>query len=282
MAEGEKTRVSEPAMASSSVLQAPEVSRVAIRIPPFWPADPEVWFWQVEKQLELGGIVRDDTKFNYVVGNLDPMYMAEVRDIIQRPPENGKYQKLKTELIRRLGSPQEQKTRRLLEHEEIGDRKPSQFLRHLQALAGSAVPEDLVRSLWLGRLPPSIQAILATQSKADTATVAELADAVFEALPRQQVMAVAPVKTSMESTLEKLTETMVSLTSRIASMQCEIAEIRRRDRSQSRSRSASRESVRSTGSNNRGLCWYHFRFGDNARKCRSPCSKRTENPNGSR
>ncbi|KYN42049.1 hypothetical protein ALC56_03518, partial [Trachymyrmex septentrionalis] len=36
--------------------------------------------------------------------------------------------------------------RRLLEHEEIGDRKPSQFLRHLRNLAGY-VSEDKV--LWI-------------------------------------------------------------------------------------------------------------------------------------
>lgn len=267
---------------AETVTQQPEVNRVATRIPPFWPTDPEVWFWQVEKHFAIGGITRDDTKFDYIIANLDASYLSEIRDIMQRPPPTGKYEKLKTELIRRLGSPQEQKTRRLLEHEEMGDRKPSQFLRHLQALAGSAVPENLVRSLWMGRLPSSIQAILATQSKTDTATVAELADAVFEALPRHQVMAAAPAKTNIETSIEEISHAMASLTNKISSMQHEIAEIRRRERSHPRSRSESRESTRSTGSRRGDLCWYHFKFGNNARKCRSPCSRRPENSTGSR
>jgi hypothetical protein len=32
-------------------------------------------------------------------------------------------------------------------HEEMGDRKPSQFLRHLKSLAPE-VPDDFLRSIW--------------------------------------------------------------------------------------------------------------------------------------
>lgn len=264
------------------VAQQPEVHRASIRIPPFWPTEPEMWFWQVEKQFSIGGITRDQTKFDYVISNLDLRYLSEVRDMMHRSPPTAKYETLKTELIRRLGSPQEQKTKRVLEHEEMGDRKPSQFLRHLQALAGLDVPEHLVRSLWMGRLPSSVQAILATQSKSDTATVAELADAVFDALPRQHVMAATPVKTGIDATIEEMSHTITSLNNKITQVQHEIAEIRRRDRSHSRSRSAARESTRSTSSGRGDLCWYHFKFGNNARKCRSPCSRRPENSTGSR
>lgn len=51
------------------------------------------------------------------------------------PPSDNKYVKIKQELIKRLSASQEEKTRQLLERVEIWDRKPSQFLRHLQSLA---------------------------------------------------------------------------------------------------------------------------------------------------
>ncbi|XP_076384453.1 uncharacterized protein LOC143263180 [Megalopta genalis] len=119
---------------------------------------------------------------------LNPVYAAEVRDIIMNPPNTGQYQRLKTELIRRLSSSQEQKTRRLLESEEIGDRKPSQFLRHLRGLAGNNVSDSVLRTLWMGRLPNSMQVILATQKDAEMDKVADLADAIAETMgPRTQV-----------------------------------------------------------------------------------------------
>ncbi|XP_050508079.1 uncharacterized protein LOC126885539 [Diabrotica virgifera virgifera] len=179
------------------------VDRISVKIPPFWPNDPEIWFLQVENQFTLANITSDATKFNYVVANLDTAYILEVRDIIVSPPATERYAKLKSELIKRLSASQQQKIKRLLEHEELGDRRPSQFLRHLQSLAGTTVPDNIVRSLWLGRLPASTQAILATQAKASLDAVAELADTISEAIaPRAQI---SEASNARENTIEKLT-----------------------------------------------------------------------------
>uniref|UniRef100_A0A6P7GZW4 Uncharacterized protein LOC114349052 n=1 Tax=Diabrotica virgifera virgifera TaxID=50390 RepID=A0A6P7GZW4_DIAVI len=143
------------------------VDRISVIIPPFWPNDPEIWFLQVENQFTLANIKSDATKFNYIVVNLETAYISEVRDIIVSPPATERYVKLKSsELIKRLSASQQQKIKRLLEHQELGDRRPSQFLQHLQSLAGTTVPDNIVSSLWLSRLPSSTQAILPTQAKA--------------------------------------------------------------------------------------------------------------------
>jgi len=87
-----------------------------------------------------------------------------MKDVIINPPSNGKYQALKKfTLIQRLTDSQEHRIRQLLETEEIGDRKPTQFLRHLSALAGTAVSEKLLRTLWLGRLSAQMQITPATR-----------------------------------------------------------------------------------------------------------------------
>ena len=135
----------------------------------------------------LANIITDETKYNYVVANLDPKYWAEVQDILRNSPSSGRYEKLKFQLIRRLSASQDQKTRCLLEHEEIGDRKPSQFLRHLRGLAGNVIPDDVLRPLWLARLPTFTQAILNSQGSKSLEELADLADSIAEASPRAQV-----------------------------------------------------------------------------------------------
>jgi hypothetical protein len=39
------------------------VSRVGIKISPFWPEDPAVWFAQLEAQFALAKITQDSTKY---------------------------------------------------------------------------------------------------------------------------------------------------------------------------------------------------------------------------
>ncbi|RZC34254.1 hypothetical protein BDFB_014899, partial [Asbolus verrucosus] len=125
---------------------------------------------------------------------------------------------LKRELISRLSTSQERKTKRLLEQEEIGDRTPltpSQFLRHLKDLAGPTVPETLIRTLWTSRLPVQMQAILATQEKNKLDDVANLADKIQETQgPRVATMAANnndDVMTSLLKQVEALTIQVVAL-----------------------------------------------------------------------
>ncbi|KAJ8911572.1 hypothetical protein NQ315_008915 [Exocentrus adspersus] len=165
---------------ASDILGTTKQGRV--QVPPFWPERPAIWFAQLEGQFELAGITADKTKFYYVTSNLDQKAALEVEDIITTPPATGKYQKIKDEICKRLSVSQEQRIRQLLEGEEIGDRTPSQFLRHLRNLAGSSsiVPDDFLRTIWVSRLPRTMQAILATQDSADLNKVAELADKIKE------------------------------------------------------------------------------------------------------
>jgi hypothetical protein len=110
------------------------ISRVAMRLPPFWAERPAVWFAQAEAQFTLVGISSEKTKFYHVISQLEHRYASDVEDIIISPPEQKPYTALKADLVRRLSSSKEQRIRPLLTAEEMGDRKPSQFLRHLRSL----------------------------------------------------------------------------------------------------------------------------------------------------
>jgi hypothetical protein len=114
--------------------QPAEISRVAARLPPFWAERPAVWFAQLRRySLWPASAVR--------VQNSIISYLSWTNDTPQRwrtssppPPQQDPYSKLRSELLKRLSLSREQPARRILTLEEMGDRKPSQFLRHLSSL----------------------------------------------------------------------------------------------------------------------------------------------------
>lgn len=258
-----------------------DVYKVAIRIPPFWPDEPEIWFAQVEGQFANSGIVSDTTKFNHVIGQLDHQFAKEVKDIIVSPPATDKYGKLKSELIKRLSASQEKKVKQLLMHEELGDRKPSQFLRHMQSLAGKKVPDEFLQTIWTSRLPRSIQTVLAGQSSASLEVLADLADRVQDIVPP------APqVASTSQPTPGSSADPTIAM---------EIAEIKKQlqlltMQANSRSRPQTRQNYRGRSPSTRSQssykmfpeCWYHAKFGSKAQKCIRPCDYKADFSRGGR
>lgn len=267
-----------------------ELFKVGVKVPPFWPDRPALWFAQLEGQFILSGINSDTTKFYYASGQLDHQYAIEVADIIERPPKDNKYLTLKTELIKRLSKPREEELKQFLNNQEMGNRKPSQFLRHLQHQAGPNVPEEFIRTIWYNRLPQNIQPIIASHTDMALDKLADLADKIVAvASPSPQIYEATPstsripeqyILASMESMAKQITE----LTKQVAALSARPSRPRRRlfNRSRSKSqysRSASRSNTR--WNENKGVCYYHRKFGSNAIKCLTPCQFQKENSNGS-
>jgi len=240
----------------------PHISRVGIKIPPFWPEDPAVWFAQLEAQFTLANITQYYTKYYYAISQLDGSVTKEVKDIVPNPPETGKLNKLKTELIDRLTFSQEQRVHQLLTHEEIGDRRPSQCLRHLANLGESSIPQDFLRTLWSNRLPTHIQAVIATQRNAPLDDVAKLADTVNEVTPQAHVALTSP-----SGDIASLIARINDLAQQVASLTVTSRSPQSRKRSNIRARSPS--SNHHNGSAN-PVCWYHRRYKEHAKRCTTP------------
>lgn len=246
---------------------ANNVSAVAVRPPPFWKDAPQLWFCRLESQFDLAGITLQKTKFNYVLSVLDGDLVRIVSDIIRNPHAEEPYNNLKSELIKRLSASEETKLNRLLSDLTLGDRHPSQLLREMRELGEGKVSEELLRSLWLQRLPDHSQAILSC-NPGSLAELANCADKIMDVYNKPDIFACStsnPQKSlSITDHLELLSKQIADLNSKIEPLLLE-----RHSRSKSRKHFKSRSSSRGDVSN---LCWYHKRFGLKASKCIKPCS----------
>ena len=117
-------------------VEQPTVGAIQIKLPPFWPKDPALWFAQIEAQFTTRGITASRTKFDYVVSSLSPEFAIEVRDLLLSPPRDQPYETLKRELTNRTSLSEQRRLQQLLTAEELGDRKPTQVLRRIQQLLG--------------------------------------------------------------------------------------------------------------------------------------------------
>ncbi|XP_075749317.1 uncharacterized protein LOC142814443 [Rhipicephalus microplus] len=153
-----------PAISGASIAAAAtdtDVCHVAFKLLSFWAEAPDVCFAQIEAQFSTARITQDQTRYDYVVINPDSRYVAEVHDILVNPPADDGDLHLKKKLTHRLSLSQDEKVRHLLQHEELGDHKPSQLLRYMRDLLGSKpVDDSLLRIIWCQRLPSHAQAIL--------------------------------------------------------------------------------------------------------------------------
>lgn len=263
--------------------QTVETNVVRVKLPTFWANNPITWFIQAEAQFTLAKITVESSKYYHVISTLPQDVAESVSDLLQNPPTQNMYKKLKETLIERHSLSVEARIKKLISGEEIGDRKPSDYFRTLQRLAGgnASVGTDLLKKLWLGRLPNVISVALIPHKEEDEDKILKVADQIWEAMQDSNVSTITRNQTSLQ-------QQVVSQISNdeLAQLRSEINELKKvvqsrswdsdrsRDRFKDRNRSVSRNrsNSRKTYNPKGPMCWYHFKFGSRATKCSQPCS----------
>lgn len=271
--------------------QAHHIARVAVRAPPFWKENPALWFRQLESQFHMNGITVSETKYHIAVAALETSVINQVSDVVMNPPAaNVMYETLKTRLQERFAESEERRFKKLLSNIELGDKKPSHLWREMRELAGTRVEEGFLRSLWLQRLPAQIQAILSTDD-GDVQRLLITADRIHEVfdvrnavqsvsnLPAPRSLAYSfPISANTAdnpcaSDFQRLCTQVNELTQQMAALSSSNNNNQRSGSNDRGNRSRSRFRSRSR----RDECWYHFRFGKEAKKCIKPCTFLPEN-----
>ena len=242
------------------------LSAVSIKLPVFWPSDPQLWFAQVQAQFSTRGITNQKTMFDHVIALLSPEFAAEVCDLILTPPGETPYDVLKAQLIKRTAASEQRRLQQLFSAKELGDRNPTQLLRRLQQPVGDTPGTDgaFLRELFLQRLPNNVRMVLAsTRGETSIDELAQLADKIIEVAVPQ----VASVSTQPSSSdIESLRAEIISLKEQLKTLQ----------HTPLRGRSPRRHSTSPAPPPQQSsdtVCWYHRTFGNAARKCTPPCSR---------
>lgn len=242
----------------------------AIKTCTFWRDHAKTWFTQLEAKFRAHNIRSDDLKFCLVIDNLDKESMLEIADIIESPPATDRYQKLKETLIFRLTDSDEKRWRKLLNDVELGDRKPTHLLREMQRLTRNAVDEQLLQTLWLQRMPQRIQELLSVAEGVALDKLAELADKAMErthlAIASADAAASDTPTTQAQSTILSAIENLTQQVQRLTTTQGEGRRARSKSCARNRPRSTSRNKYQKSK-----YCFYHSKFGKDARNCVQPC-----------
>lgn len=182
------------------------------------------------------------------------------------PPDDNRYDALKVRLLSHFSDSEQSRLKKLLGDLELGTKRPSHLLREMKTLSGKTMNDDLLKSLWLQRLPSSVQAILAITSES-LDNLAIMADKICEIPSTSEISQVKIHPTSMENQISELSKRIESLNAKIDRQNTNKSHVRYR----SRSRTPARSSARKQSPSGSG-CWYHKRFGDRATKCTKPCT----------
>ncbi|XP_045456056.1 uncharacterized protein LOC123665866 [Melitaea cinxia] len=179
------------------------------------------------------------------------------------------------------------KIQKLISGLQFGDQKPSQLLRKMRELSSGMITNEGLRIDWLNQLPTQVRVVLSVSTESSLETLAAMADKMVE---YSELATVAAISTAAPTNDAVSTQFNI-LTKQLEMLSLEINEIRGRSRhryqSRNRYRSKSRSRPTSHNQNKSAVkpgdatweCKYHYRFGEKARRCESPCCRRANKQN---
>ena len=215
---------------------APTSAAVSLKLPIFWTAQPLVWFAQVEAQFAIKNISADATKYYYIVSALDASTAGRLVDLLSNPPAANKYQTIKDRLTDTFALSRQERAKRILAMAAgtLGDRKPSEVMDSILNLLGADGMNMIAEQIFLDLMPDDIRPQLHSADFNQPRQVAKTADCLL---------------------LNRERSSGTSLIQKVAYIP-----------------GKKQASISPTDSSESTMCYYHARFGANAKKCRSPCS----------
>jgi HEPN domain-containing protein len=261
------------ALAAQAAVAVPaQVAHVAVKLPEFWVKDPKMWFAQAEAQFRRARITAETTMYDYILMKLPQDVVMSVRALvsaIEADPvkQEESYTLMKEALLGSYGMTKWQMAYALLDHPDLGDRRPSAMMAEMLSLRyETTAPDSLFLALFLRRLPPSIRDHLSAANHTTATEMSAHADILWDARNTSSVSTVA--------------ESLAAVSVRSASPNRRAKSPDRRARSPDRRSGGGSQPPRPPTPGRRvndGLCKNHRRYGDKAYSCIWKGCKMAEN-----
>jgi tRNA A37 N6-isopentenylltransferase MiaA len=102
----------------------------------------------LKAQFKTARVTTNTTKFAPLAGSFEGQYLEQVEAIVINLPSMRRYEKLNSELFRRVTDSDGRRVQKMLECEEMGGRTLKEI---------SSTPDDFVLTLWSSRLSTHVQ-----------------------------------------------------------------------------------------------------------------------------
>ena len=257
------------ALAAQAAGAAP-VAHVAVKLPDFWIKDPKMWFAQAEAQFRRSRITAETTMYDYILMKLPQDVVMSVRALvsaIEADPvkQETSYTLMKEALLGSYGMTKWQMAYALLDHPDLGDRRPSAMMAEMLSLRyETTAPDSLFLALFLRRLPPSIREHLSAANHTTATEMSAHADILWDARNTSSVSSIA--------------DSLAAVSVRSASPARRAQSPDRRARSPDRRRGGGHQPPRRPTpgrTDGKKMCWLHRKYGSDAVYCRgttkTPC-----------
>ena len=239
------TREVREAKPGQSVQLDAAVFGATVQLPAFYKVEPESWFAVADANFALRRVTDTTTKYYYVLSKLDSSTLRKLSAFLKRPRGTDPYNEIRRQLCKAFEPSMEQKLDALLTMSSMGDERPMEFGLELQRLLGDASTGDILKRIFLRRAPPAIATAIKGARKA---TFEELLEAAEDAWA---------------------TEAASSSTSAAAVAVVSAAPANRRG-----ARGGKQRGARSAGQARMfTLCYFHHKFGNEAKKCSPACAR---------
>ena len=231
---------------------------LSVKLPTFWPDMPEVWFAQAEANFRARRITSQKSKFNLAVVALDADTLKGVLDLIEQEPDDDAYDRLKSRLVQAYKLSTVDKVKQCMELPPLSDENPVKLADQMIALTRDATAEDIVKTMFLLKLPDAVRKAMWAEPLKDWADMKARAKGLWNAEKTKRQAATYEVSGAREVAGEAEKETNA---------------VRfKKKGNPNRNASKFKEFAGTFYQRQNGPCVYHEFYGRSSDRCRAPCS----------
>jgi hypothetical protein len=252
---------------------APPANNRAVKLPPFWTANPRAWFTSAEGAFRLRNIANVESRFFNCLHALPEATVSLIADLVEADPlPVNPYTELRRRLLAAYQLTDIQRVEQLFNLPPLAAQKPSELLAEMLRLCPRGQENNaFFNCLFLNKLPRELRILLSEADMADKQALGARADLFAAHNSKQAHDVVAAVAAGPSSEQEGEDTTVAAVRPGAGSGQ-------RGGGIGQRGGGGSGQQVSHTLTHadqarmETGLCHFHFVYGAKARTCQAPCT----------